>query len=128
VWQAKAEYAAIAPLRRVQERVTTAHFAQLSHFLRHPAWEATNNGAERAGRAFRHQQAPHFNLRKLDTIEGALIVAACQQKITATVPPARPIHTCQRGRKRHVGAPPGVKRAQGMEQMPGDAVLSACHV
>lgn len=100
VWQTKPEYGAIAPLRRVQERMTPAHFERLSQFLRHPAWEATNNGAERAGRAFRHRQAPHFNLRKPESVEGALIVTACQHKAAATAQAAVPIHTCQRGRQR----------------------------
>lgn len=99
VWQTKAEYGTIAPLRRVQERMSVAHFEKLSQFLQHPAWEATNNGAERAGRAFRHRQAPPFNLRKPESVEGALIVAACQHKAAATAQAAAPIHTCQRGRQ-----------------------------
>jgi hypothetical protein len=61
-WSSDATYAAVAPLRRVQERMT-AQFERLSPFLRNPRWEATNNGAERAGQALRHRQAPHFNLR-----------------------------------------------------------------
>ena len=99
-WRLKPEYAALAPLRRVQERISQPRFEQLSQFLRDPRWEATNNGAERAGRAFRHRQAPHFNLRSEGTIEGALIVSACQRKAAALAPPLQALHTCQRGRKR----------------------------
>ena len=56
-------YLAEPALRRVLNRMTDARFEHLSPFLRNPRWEATNNGAERAGRAFRHGQAAHFNLR-----------------------------------------------------------------
>jgi hypothetical protein len=104
-WRCKPEYAALAPLRRVQERVSEARFDQLSQFLRNPRWEATNNGAERAGRAFRHRQAPHFNLRSQETIEGALIVGACQRKAAAVAPALQALHPCQRGRKHGAAAP-----------------------
>jgi len=103
-WRCKPAYAALAPLRRVQERITEPRFAQLSQFLRNPRWEATNNGAERAGRAFRHRQVSHFNLRTERAIEGALIVAACHRKTEAMAPPLQPIHTCQRGRTRRAAA------------------------
>jgi hypothetical protein len=82
-WSSAARYAAVAPLRRVQERMA-AQSERLSHFLRNPGWEATNNGAERAGRALRHGQAPHFNLRTGPAIEGAIVVAAWHRKATAT--------------------------------------------
>jgi hypothetical protein len=49
-----------------------SRFLQVSQFLRQPTWEATSNGAERAGRAFRHLQGPHFNLRSVTSIEQAL--------------------------------------------------------
>ena len=62
-WRADPAYRALAPLRRAQDRLDAARFAQLSHFLRRPEWEATSNGAERMGRQFRHRQAPHFRLR-----------------------------------------------------------------
>ena len=81
--------------------MTTAKFKQMSQFLRQPAWEATNNGAERAGRAF----APHFNLRSQEAIAGALTVTACLRKEAATRPVAQPLHCCQRGRKKRVAAP-----------------------
>ena len=91
-------YAAIAPLRHVQERMRT-QFERLSHFLRHRHWEATNNGAERMGRAFRHRQAPHFNLRDRTSIEGAIVVMACQQKAAATNNTAPEVAQSRRGRK-----------------------------
>jgi DNA invertase Pin-like site-specific DNA recombinase len=97
-WSSDASYAAVAPLRRVQERMT-AEFERLSHFLRHPRWEATNNGAERTGRAFRHRQAPHFNLRTKTAIEGAIVVMACQRKAAATTRRHRELARCSRGRK-----------------------------
>ena len=100
VWSNDASYAAVAPLRRVQERMT-AEFERLSQFLRNPDWEATNNGAERTGRAFRHRQAPHFNLRSKTTIEGTIVVMACQRKAAATTHRHREIARCSRGRKPH---------------------------
>jgi transposase len=99
-WRTNPAYQAVPPLKRVQEQMTSVKFEHLSQFLRHPDWEATNNGAERAGRAFRHRQAPHFNLRKQEFIEQAITVAACQRKEAAMQPPPQPFHTCQRGRKR----------------------------
>jgi hypothetical protein len=99
-WSSDASYAAVAPLRRVQERMT-AEFERLSHFLRNPCWEATNNGAERAGRSFRHRQAPHFNLRSRTAIEGAIVVMACQKKAAATTHRQGELARCSRGRKPH---------------------------
>jgi len=80
--------------------MTATRFEQLSQFLRHPQWEATNNGAERTGRAFRHRQTPHFNLRKEASIELSIVVSACLRKELALRPSVEPFHTCQRGRKR----------------------------
>jgi hypothetical protein len=80
-----------------------AQFARLSHFLRQPAWEATNNGAERAGRAFRHGQGPHFNLRSAPSIDDLLKARACDHKERATAAPARPHGRRTRGR--HVRPP-----------------------
>jgi transposase len=99
-WRTNTTYRAIPQLQRVQVRMTAAKFENLSQFLRHPDWEATNNGAERAGRAFRHRQAPHFNLRKKESIENSFNVIACLRKAAAMQPPLAPYHTCQRGRKR----------------------------
>jgi hypothetical protein len=87
-WRSDPGYRALVPLRRVQDRLDAARFAQLSHFLRQPEWEATSNGAERLGRLFRHRQAPHFRLRSPRAIEGAVTVWACQRKPAALEPAA----------------------------------------
>jgi transposase-like protein len=98
-WRINTTYQAVPQLQRVQGRMTAAKFESLGQFLRHPDWEATNNGAERAGRAFRHRQAPHYNLRRKDSIENSINVVACLRKATTLQPPLGPYHTCQRGRK-----------------------------
>ena len=72
-----------APQRQGPGRLDAARFAQLSHFLRQPEWEATSNGADRLGRLFRHRQVPHFRLRSPRAIEGAVTVWACQRKPAA---------------------------------------------
>jgi len=72
LWRQDERYAALAPLRRALTHITPERFVHLSQFLRHPSWEATNNGAERAGRSFRQRQGPHFNLRSIVSIDGAL--------------------------------------------------------
>jgi transposase len=97
-WSSDGEYMVVARLRRVQERMT-AQFEHLSQFLRYPHWEATNNGAERAGRAFRHRQAPHFKLRTGAAMEGAIVVMACQRKAAATTCQQQEVARCRRGRK-----------------------------
>ena len=107
-WHANPEYQALAPLRRVQDLLTPARFTRLSQFLRQPHWEATNNGAERTGRAFRPGQAPHFRLRTEAAIDGALRVVAFQAKERAAVPPLPFLRLCPRGRH----APPGEPGAQ----------------
>ena len=98
-WHTDETYGTMPMLHRLQQRVTPAKFEQMSQFLRQPEWEATNNGAERAGRAFRHRQAPHFNLREKETIAASITVAACLRKEAVTSPPREPLHLCQRGRK-----------------------------
>jgi len=90
LWRQDERYEEVAPLRRAQAQITPDRFAHLSQFLRDPAWEATNNGAERAGRGFRYRQGPHFNLRSVASIEGALKVRAYRRKETAT-PCHRPL-------------------------------------
>jgi lambda repressor-like predicted transcriptional regulator len=99
-WRTRADYGAVSQLRSIQERMTEAKFERLSQFLRYPEWEATNNGAERAGRAFRHRQAPHFNLRSKEAIEGALVVAAYKKKEAVTQTSIWGANRCLRGRKR----------------------------
>lgn len=99
-WQTNESYAEVPLLHKVQRQVTPAKFEQLSHFLQRPEWEATNNGAERTGRAFRQRQAPHFNLRTKEAINGTIKVGACLRKKAATSPAAQRLHSCQRGRKK----------------------------
>jgi len=99
-WRTNATYRAVSQLRHAQEQMNAAKFEHLSQFLRHPEWEATNNGAERAGRAFRHRQAPHFNLRNPGSIDRALNLAASLRQEHATATVSERLHTCQRGRKR----------------------------
>jgi len=101
-WRGNADYRAVPALRRVLDRMTADKFGSLSQFLRHAEWEATNNGAERTGRAFRHRQAPLFNLRSTEAIEGALIVAACRQQKVAERTPTGEAARCSRGRKRRM--------------------------
>jgi hypothetical protein len=97
-WRTNPAYQAQPPLRKVQDLMTLTRFARLSRFLRHTHWEATNNGAERAGRAFRHRQAPHFQLRTEVAIEGVLRVVTCHAKERAISPPAPLPRLCPRGR------------------------------
>jgi hypothetical protein len=99
-WQTDETYAGVLILHKVQCQVTLTKFEQLSQFLQQPEWEATNNGAERAGRAFRHRQAPHFNLRSKEAIAGAITVAACRRKELATTLSVPRFHSCQRGRRK----------------------------
>jgi len=96
-WSSK-DYGGLLALRRVQDRVTAAQFEKLSHFLRNPLWEATNNGAERGGRAFRHLQGPHYNLRSEESIRGAIEMHAQQQQARARGAPQRGSQS-SRGRK-----------------------------
>jgi len=97
-WRQEERYATLAPLARALAQITPARFDHLSQFLRHPAWEATNNGAERAGRAFRHGQGPHFNLRSRGSIEGALKARLQHRRAAASAPPP-PVALCSRGRR-----------------------------
>jgi hypothetical protein len=100
-WEVRSEYQALAPLRRVQVKIDEARFKQLSYFLRHPHWEATNNGAERAGRAFRHLQAPHFRLRSTEAVEGIITATALGQMADREAQTALRAGRCTRGRKGH---------------------------
>ena len=99
----------------MQDRLDAARFAQLSHFLDRPEWEATSNGAERMARRFRHGQAPHFRLRTPAAVEGALTIWACQHKQAATEPApggrqARASRSA-RGRKRRCHEAAGARAA-----------------
>ncbi|HEU0212710.1 MAG TPA: hypothetical protein VFR13_01400 [Jiangellaceae bacterium] len=99
-WRTDPEFARLAPLRRVQQSVDPTRFARLSHFLTDPAWEATNNGAERMGRSFRHKSAPHFNLRTTQAIDDALKIGAFLKKAAATAVAPVPANRSPRGRAR----------------------------
>lgn len=48
-------YRTVLPLARAQRQRDPAHFERLSHFLDEPTWEATNTGAKRTARLFRHR-------------------------------------------------------------------------
>ena len=98
-WRTDVAYATIPALKRIQEHLTPVRFESLSQFLRHPDWKATNNGAERAGRAFRHGQAPHFNPRTDASIERSIVVTACLRKQALTESNRQRLHACQRGRR-----------------------------
>jgi len=118
-WQTNKTYAAVSALHRVQLRFPLAKFEQLSPFLQQPAWEATNNGAERAGRDFRHMQGPHFNLRSKEAIEQTIAVRACLRKKAITQAAGESLHTCQRGRRKQPADPPGCPPAtQIMSTLP----------
>jgi transposase len=98
-WRTNPVYLALPALRRALARMTDARFEHLSPFLRRPHWEATNNGAERGARAFRHRQAPHFNLRSQESITGALIVNHCLRQVAAMSPAQPEASRSTRGRK-----------------------------
>lgn len=67
-WCTNTTYQQVAALQQVIKAVDGARFEQLSHFLKHPIWEATNNGAEQVGRRFGQLQGPHYNLRSLSRL------------------------------------------------------------
>jgi hypothetical protein len=104
-WRSQAAYLAEPAFRRVMGEMTDAKFDKLSAFLRHPHWEATNNGAERVGRAFRHGQAPHFNLRTDDSIKAVLEAQACRQKASALGSAQQEANRATRGKKRRIATP-----------------------
>jgi lambda repressor-like predicted transcriptional regulator len=93
-------YRTLKPLARLQARLGEEHFSKISSFLRSPEWEATNNGAERSARAFRHLQAPHYEFRKSQSIDEAIRARACLYKVKSTVVQSPPPGRCARGRKR----------------------------
>ncbi len=98
-WRTQPASLALPPLRRFLYRMTDSHFEKLSQFLRQPDWEATNDGAERTGRAFRHLQAPHFNFRSSSTIEAALVITVCHEQARVVAPICPLPNACTRGRK-----------------------------
>jgi hypothetical protein len=102
IWRQDARYVAVPALRRVLSQLSDDRCLAWSQFWRDPAWEATTKGAERTGRAFRHGQAPHLNLRSVRAIEGALTARLHRRLEAALGPPPAPIAVCRRGRR-----PPG---------------------
>lgn len=104
-WRTNSAAADVAPLRKVQRAVDPERFARLSAFLRHPRWEATNNAAERGGRAFRHSQHSHFQFRTAQAIAADLTARACQHKARVEHPAPRRLHLCQRGRRPPTAVP-----------------------
>lgn len=87
VWRQNAAYRDVTSLRRVLERMDEDRAAQALAFLQRPEWEATNNGAERSGRQFRHLQAACYKLRTDTAIEGALKAWASHRREDRTAPP-----------------------------------------
>jgi transposase-like protein len=79
-WHEVPAYHAALPLARAQRQLTPTHFERLGPFLSEPTWEATNNGAERTARLFRHRQGPHFALRTSTAIDDALKAGALLHK------------------------------------------------
>lgn len=98
-WQATSAYQDIPVLRRALERVPEPHFTKLSQFLRHAHWEATNDGAERAGRGFRHEEAAHFQLRSARSVADTLTAQAVLHKARCTTPLPCPHERKARGRR-----------------------------
>lgn len=94
------DYRKLEHLAGLQARLCEEHFLKISRFLEQDEWEATNNGAERMGRAFRHLQRPHYNFRKPRTIEDAIRVRAWYTKEqSSTSTEGLPLGRCSRGRK-----------------------------
>jgi hypothetical protein len=101
-------YRQLKHLAGLQARFCEEHFQKVSRFLEQDGWEATNNGAERTGRAFRHLQRTRYNFRKPGSIEDAIRARALILKTRSTPTEEEPSPgRCARGRKamrRHPGA------------------------
>jgi hypothetical protein len=70
------DYQKLEHLGGLQARFCEEHFQKVSCFLKQGDWEATNDGVERTGRAFRHLQRSRYNFRKPTSIENAIRVRA----------------------------------------------------
>lgn len=92
-------YRTLKALARLQARLGEDHFQKVASFLRSQEWEATNNGAERSARAFRHLQAPHYNFRSSPSIDDAIKAKAWLSRQQNTVAQSPPPGRCARGRK-----------------------------
>ena len=97
-WRANPDYLALPPLKRAVDRIDAQRCAKLARVLEVPTWEATNNGAERMGRLFRHRQAPHFRLRTASSIDDSLRSWAMTRRREATELSINPAARAQRGR------------------------------
>ena len=86
-------------LARLQARFGEEHFQKISRFLEHEEWEATNNGVERTGRAFRHLQRSRYDFRKSTFIENAIRAKAWLAKQGSSPKNTPPPGRCARGRK-----------------------------
>lgn len=104
-WRSDAAANALPKLARIQERMSDERFTSLSHFLRDTRWEATSNGAERGGRAFRHHQAAHFNLRSIAAIKAMMDVTANARRRAPLVSQAE-VGRSSRGRRSDAAPPP----------------------
>lgn len=98
-WRTHAPYALHPSLHRVLKALDADHFTQLSAYLRNPRWEATNNGAERTGRAFRHTHASHFQLRTATATAATLNVHALQRREEQSGDLSRRASQASRGRR-----------------------------
>jgi hypothetical protein len=92
-------YQKLKPLARLQARFGEVQFRSISGFLRSAEWEATNNGAERGARSFRHLQSAHYDFRKPHSIEAAIRARAWLYREENTPASGPPPSRCGRGRK-----------------------------
>jgi hypothetical protein len=99
LWRQRPEYRELAPLRRLLDRMGDEKAAGVLAFLRQEHWEATNNGAERTARQFRHLQASCFRLRTSSAIEGAIKAEAVRVREVLTKPEPQ-VARASRGRSR----------------------------
>jgi hypothetical protein len=97
--KANPDYQKLEHLARLQARFGEEHFQKVSRFLEHEEWEATNNGAERTGRGFRHLQRSRYNFRKPVFIENAIRARAWLAKQGSSPTSTSPSGRCARGRK-----------------------------
>jgi transposase len=93
------DYQQLKHLAGLQARFCEEHFQKVSRFLEQDGWEATNNGVERMGRAFRHLQRSRYNFRKPGSIEDAIKVGAWFSKERSTPTEGLRLGRCARGRK-----------------------------
>jgi hypothetical protein len=103
------DYRKLEHLAGLQARFCEEHFLKVSRFLGQDGWEATNNGVERAGRAFRHLQRLRYSFRKPASIEDAIKARAhiLRKESPPTGEDGSLAGRCARGRKpgRLSGAP-----------------------